>query len=106
MHIREHHERARLVLPLRNGVVRNPAHKPEGALRADEQPLDDLDGVGRGKVDQRIDAVACGALDCELPADEVGQLPVILQHQGPVMPSCRATVAEPGSSIQYLELCL
>ena len=74
----EHHERARLVLPLRNCVVCDPADKPQRPFGTDEQPLDDLDWVRCGKVNKGIDAVACGAFDCKLAADEVGQLPIVL----------------------------
>ena len=64
--------------PLRDCIVGGARDEAKGALRAYHEALDDLDGVVDGEVHQRVERVACGALDGKLAPDERAQLPVSL----------------------------
>ena len=59
-------------------MVGGTRDEAEGALTANHQSLDDLDGICDGEVHQCIQRVARGALDAELPPDEGTQLLVCL----------------------------
>mmetsp|Transcript_9393 Transcript_9393/g.23780 ORF Transcript_9393/g.23780 Transcript_9393/m.23780 type:complete len:346 (-) Transcript_9393:731-1768(-) len=74
----EHDEGRRLVGPLGHCVDGGLADKAKRALAADHQAFHNLERLVRREVHQRIEAVASGALDGELAADEVGQLAVCL----------------------------
>ena len=52
-------------------LVRDARHKAERTLRADHQPLDDLDRVGGWEVGESIDRVARRVLDRVLLVDEL-----------------------------------
>ena len=58
-----------------NGLVGDPGNEAKGALGADHQMSEDVEGVF--VIDQRIEAVAGGVLDLELVADAFGQLGVV-----------------------------
>ena len=59
-----------LVWPLRNTVVGSLGHKPKCAFTPNHEALDDLNGVVQSKIHQSVEAVASGALDGKLAADE------------------------------------
>mmetsp|Transcript_29609 Transcript_29609/g.62947 ORF Transcript_29609/g.62947 Transcript_29609/m.62947 type:complete len:1140 (-) Transcript_29609:283-3702(-) len=77
----EEHEAARLVRVLLHRVEGDVGNKGEGALTADHQLLQDLHGIRGGRIHQRVDGVAGGALDRELLLDQSDELLVGL-HLG------------------------
>ena len=73
-----------LVWPLGHCIVGGLRHEAECALTANHQALDDLDGVLQREVDQRVEGVACCALDGELALDERCKLRVFPDPLGQV----------------------
>jgi len=67
----EDDEGGRLVPVVGHRLVRDARHEAERTLRADHQPLDDLDRVGGREVGESIDRVARRVLDRVLLVDEL-----------------------------------
>ena len=96
----EVHQGAGLVAMLDNRAVDDLGDEPEGAFGADQQVLQDLEGIL--EIDQGVQTVAGGVLDLELVADALGQF-VVGQHslaqRGQAVEQVAVAAAEGGPAL-------